>query len=98
MNIIIKKNYLFFKDYKLKCSVGKLGIRKIKKEGDLATPKGIFKLGTLYFRADRNKNLRTQMNKKNQATSNKKTIVTIYLLKGISCFKQVFYLNLAYIV
>ena len=64
MNIIIKKNYLFFKDYKLKCSLGKLGIKKIKKEGDLSTPKGLFKLGTLYFRGDRNKNLRTQMNKK----------------------------------
>ena len=64
MNIIIKKNYLFFKDYKLKCSLGKLGIKKIKKEGDLSTPKGLFKLGTLYFRCDRNKNLRTQMNKK----------------------------------
>ena len=64
MNIIIKKNYLFFKDYKLKCSLGTLGIRKIKKEGDLATPKGLFKLGTLYFRAGRNKNLRTQMKKK----------------------------------
>ena len=64
MNIIIKKNYLFFKDYKLKCSVGKLGIKKLKKEGDLATPRGLFKLGLLYFRGDRNKSLRTKISKK----------------------------------
>ena len=64
MNIIIKKNYLFFKDYKLKCSVGKLGIKKFKKEGDLTTPKGLFKLGMLYFRGDRNKNLKALVSKK----------------------------------
>ena len=64
MNIIIKKNYLFFKDYKLKCSIGKLGIKKLKKEGDLATPRGLFKLGLLYFRGDRNKSLRTKISKK----------------------------------
>ena len=64
MNIIIKKNYVFFKDYKLKCSVGKLGIKKFKKEGDLTTPKGLFKLGILYFRGDRNKNLKALISKK----------------------------------
>ena len=40
MNIKIKKHLLLYKDYKLKCSVGKSGIRSQKKEGDFATPKG----------------------------------------------------------
>ena len=54
MNIIlVKKNLLIFNDYKLKCSVGKSGIKALKKEGDLATPKGIYKLGFLYCRKDR---------------------------------------------
>ena len=47
MNIIIKKNLLLYKDYKLKCSIGKSGITNLKKEGDLATPQGVFKLGIL---------------------------------------------------
>ena len=64
MNIIIKKKYLFFKDYKLKCSIGKSGIKKIKKEGDLATPKGLFNLGSLYYRKDKNKTLEVKLNKK----------------------------------
>ena len=53
MNIIIKKHSLFYKGYKLKCSVGKSGLTYSKKEGDLATPKGLFKLGLLYYRKDR---------------------------------------------
>tara|TARA_B100000686_G_C16193472_1_gene666999 strand:+ start:37 stop:528 length:492 start_codon:yes stop_codon:yes gene_type:complete len=53
MNIKIKKHLLLYKDYKLKCSVGKSGIRSQKKEGDFATPKGKFKLGLLYYRKDR---------------------------------------------
>ena len=53
MNIKINKNHLLYKGYKLKCSVGKSGIKRSKKEGDLRTPKGIFKLGTLYYRKDR---------------------------------------------
>ena len=48
MNIKIKKHLLLYKDYKLKCSIGKSGIVFSKKEGDLATPKGKFKLGLLY--------------------------------------------------
>ena len=53
MNIIIKKHFLFYKGYKLKCSIGKSGLSHSKKEGDLTTPKGLFKLGLLYYRNDR---------------------------------------------
>ena len=53
MNIKIKKHLLLYKGYKLKCSVGKSGITNSKKEGDLATPKGVFYLDALYYRKDR---------------------------------------------
>jgi L,D-peptidoglycan transpeptidase YkuD (ErfK/YbiS/YcfS/YnhG family) len=53
MNIIIKNHLLLYRGYKIKCSIGKKGTKNIKKEGDLSTPRGIFKLGTLYFRKDR---------------------------------------------
>ena len=64
MNIIIKKKFLFYKGYKLKCSIGKSGITNFKKEGDLATPKGLFGLGILYYRKDRNKSLKYQLKKR----------------------------------
>ena len=48
MNIYIKKKILIYKGYKLKCSLGKFGTTSSKKEGDLATPKGIFDIGALY--------------------------------------------------
>lgn len=64
MNIKIKKHFLFYKGYKLKCSVGKSGITNDKKEGDFATPKGIFKLGLLYYREDRIKIKRCKIKKK----------------------------------
>ncbi len=64
MNIIIKKHLLLYKNYKLKCSIGKSGIRKFKKEGDLATPKGLFKLGMLYYRKDRNRRLESKLKKR----------------------------------
>ena len=64
MNIIIKKNLLLYKDYKLKCSIGKSGITNLKKEGDLATPQGVFKLGFLYYRKDRNKSLKSKLKKR----------------------------------
>ena len=63
MNIIIKKHLLLYKSYKLKCTIGKSGIKKFKKEGDLATPKGLFKLGILYYRKDRNKRLESKLKK-----------------------------------
>ena len=63
MNIIIKKNLLLYKNYRFKCNIGKLGITNFKKEGDLATPKGLFRLGHVYFRKDRIKSLKTNLKK-----------------------------------
>ena len=64
MNIKIKKHLLLYKGYKLKCTIGKSGIVKSKKEGDLGTPKGTFKLGFLYYRKDRNKTLKCKIKKR----------------------------------
>jgi len=64
MDIKITKNLLLYNGYKLKCSIGKSGIKKNKKEGDLSTPKGSFRLGLLYYRKDRNKRINTKLKKK----------------------------------
>ena len=64
MNIKVKNHLLLYKGYKLKCSIGKSGIKKSKKEGDLSTPKGVFQLGYLYYRKDRIKKLESKLKKK----------------------------------
>jgi len=64
MNIKIKKHLLLYKNYKIKCSIGKSGISSSKIEGDLSTPKGIFKIGPLYYRKDRNKIVKCNIKKK----------------------------------
>tara|TARA_B100000029_G_scaffold495910_1_gene561498 strand:+ start:1121 stop:1612 length:492 start_codon:yes stop_codon:yes gene_type:complete len=64
MHIIVKKHSILYRGYKLKCSVGKSGTIKSKKEGDLGTPKGTFALGPLYFRRDRIKSLKCKLKKK----------------------------------
>ena len=54
MTIILKnKETLKFDDFYFKCTIGKKGLSFNKKEGDLKTPKGNFKIGNLYYRADR---------------------------------------------
>ena len=57
MHIFVNNKYISFNNYKVKCSVGKRGIRKKKKEGDLITPKGSFKIKNILYRKDRIKNI-----------------------------------------
>ncbi len=64
MYITIIKNNLIYKGYKLKCCIGKSGLTSKKREGDLSTPKGLFKLGKLYYRKDRNKTIKCKIKKK----------------------------------
>tara|TARA_B100001758_G_C18293842_1_gene548512 strand:- start:337 stop:828 length:492 start_codon:yes stop_codon:yes gene_type:complete len=47
------KDTLNFDDFSIKCVIGKNGLNKNKKEGDKSTPIGKFKLGPLYWRADK---------------------------------------------
>ena len=75
MIITLKNKYtLKVDDFKFKCCIGKNGVKKNKVEGDKCTPKGIFKLGTLYYRKDRvNKpttNLKIKNIKKNMGWCN----------------------------
>ena len=59
MHILIKNKYLTYGNYKVKCAVGKRGIKRKKKEGDLSTPKGTFQIKKVYYRHDKVKNLKT---------------------------------------
>jgi len=63
MNIELKKNFLYFQKYKLRCSIGKRGISINKIEGDKKTPKGTFKLKYILYRKDRIFDLKTKLKK-----------------------------------
>ena len=58
-NIIVNKSnnkniaYLFYKNKKIKCFVGKNGIGIKQKEGDYVTPKGVFKVLKIFYRPDK---------------------------------------------
>ena len=55
------KDTLIFDDFIFRCVLGKRGISGNKKEGDFKTPRGLFKLNTVYYRADRIKNIQTKL-------------------------------------
>ena len=55
------KHTLCVDDFFFKCCIGKNGLSKLKLEGDKKTPKGTFKLGHLYYRGDRVKEVETDL-------------------------------------
>tara|TARA_B100000003_G_C10914096_1_gene364435 strand:+ start:1138 stop:1644 length:507 start_codon:yes stop_codon:yes gene_type:complete len=60
--IILKNKYtLKYDDFYFKCSIGKKGLSKNKIEGDNKTPSGIFRLGSIYYRADRVKAFKSKI-------------------------------------
>ena len=63
MHILINKKYLSFKNYRVKCSVGKRGIGYKKKEGDLLTPIGKYKIKYVLYRKDRVKKVQSKVKK-----------------------------------
>jgi len=75
MKITLKNKYtLKIDDFKFKCCIGKNGLKKNKIEGDKCTPKGTYKLGTLYYRKDKVKkpitNLKIKSIKRNMGWCN----------------------------
>ena len=63
MHITIKNKKLFIDNYKVNCSIGKRGIRIKKKEGDLITPKGKFRIKYILYRRDRISKFRAKIRK-----------------------------------
>ena len=61
MDIILKKKFIYLKDYKVKCAIGKRGITGKKVEGDKCTPRGRFKLKYIFYRKERIKNIRSKL-------------------------------------
>ena len=64
MHISLKKNFLYFYNFKIKCSIGKGGLTSKKKEGDLKTPKGKFKFKLLLYRKDRIRKFQCKIKKR----------------------------------
>ena len=63
MIIVNKNGTLIHNKRRYKCAIGKKGITKKKKEGDKKTPAGVFTLGKVFYRRDKVKNLKTNLNK-----------------------------------
>ena len=63
MHILINNKYLYFGNYKAKCAIGKRGINFKRKEGDLITPKGNFKIKYILYRKDRIKKIQSKIKK-----------------------------------
>ena len=63
MHILVNKKYLNYGKYKVKCAVGKRGIGLKKKEGDLITPIGQYKIKYILYRKDRIKKSPSKLKK-----------------------------------
>ncbi len=66
-NIIIKKSkkkniaFLYFNKRKIICLVGKNGIGVKCREGDMITPRGVFKMNKIYYRYDKTGKINTRI-------------------------------------
>ena len=63
MHIFIKNKKFVIGDYKVKCSIGKRGIGLKKKEGDLVTPRGKFRIKYILYRNDRISKFKSKIKK-----------------------------------
>ena len=63
MHVFLKNKKIVFLNYKLKCSIGKRGISKNKKEGDKRTPSGNFTFKKVFYRKDRIPFIETDLQK-----------------------------------
>ena len=53
MILVNSKGWLIHNKKHYKCALGKKGITKNKREGDMCTPHGTFGLGPVFYRSDR---------------------------------------------
>ena len=63
MNIKLKNKFLYYNEYKIKCSIGKRGITVKKIEGDNKTPAGRFRFKSIFYRKDRVPKIKTSLQK-----------------------------------
>ena len=61
MNIVLKNKIIYLDDYKIKCAIGKRGIKSKKREGDKCTPRGRLKFRYAFYRKDRVKRIKSKL-------------------------------------
>ena len=83
--------YLIFERKKIRCLIGKNGIGRKNREGDLKTPKGTYKIRRIYYRKDKFLNLKSGIPifklKKNDkwCVDSKSKRYNSYFRKNINC-------------
>ena len=91
MNIKLKNKFLYYNEYKIKCSVGKRGITSTKVEGDNKTPKGNFAFKEIFYRKDRISQIKASLKKvvikKNMGWCD--DVTSIYYNKEIKINKKI---------
>ena len=102
-NIIVKKTknknigFLIFKKKKVLCYVGKNGIGNKKREGDLVTPKGIFRMRKIFYRYDKLGDIKSKVTKKRiekkhtWITDSKNKNYNKFSAKKLRCFNENMY-------
>ena len=102
-NIIVKKTknknigFLIFKEKKILCYVGKNGIGNKKREGDLITPKGIFRMRKVFYRYDKIGDIKSKVPKKRiekkytWITDSKNKDYNKFSSKKLKCFDENMY-------
>jgi L,D-peptidoglycan transpeptidase YkuD (ErfK/YbiS/YcfS/YnhG family) len=61
LNAAAQRGYLVFGAYRVPCALGRSGVKVLKREGDLATPRGRFRLRGAFYNPDRAVRPRTQL-------------------------------------
>jgi len=61
LNAAAQRGYLEFGPYRMPCVLGRAGVKALKREGDMATPRGRFRLRSVFYNPERSLRPRTRL-------------------------------------
>lgn len=61
LNAASQRGYLVFGPFRVPCALGRSGVKALKREGDMATPRGRFRLRSVFYNSDRGARPRTAL-------------------------------------
>jgi L,D-peptidoglycan transpeptidase YkuD (ErfK/YbiS/YcfS/YnhG family) len=61
LNAAAQRGYLEFGPHRVPCALGRAGVKALKREGDMATPRGRFRLRSVFYNPERGLRPRTRL-------------------------------------